>query len=122
MAKSKSKQRKPAQFYQGDIMFLAVPRSEIPAKLTYIEPEGDRLIYARGEVTGHHHSIPASAGRIGLDEGGTMWATIEELTATDHQEHAPRPLPPGAYRIGAPGMRGCQRQWTDDMEPIRVSD
>lgn len=37
---------------------------------------------AHGEVTGHHHSVPASAGTLTLDEGGVMYLTIDELTAS----------------------------------------
>ena len=84
------------QARQGDVYFTRV--LEAPAGRA-VTPEAGRLILARGEVTGHHHSVPASAGPLTLDEGGVMYLTIEELTAVEHQEHAPIPLEPGVYRV-----------------------
>ncbi len=82
---------------QGDV--LLIPITKVPKKLARIAPEQGRLILARGEATGHHHSVPASAGTLSLDEGGTMFLTIEELTEVRHQEHAPIALEPGKYEV-----------------------
>lgn len=84
------------QARQGDVYFTRV--IEAPAGRA-VTPEAGRLILAKGEVTGHHHSVPASAGTLTLDEGGVMYLTIDELTAVEHQEHAPIPLAPGVYRV-----------------------
>lgn len=82
---------------QGDVLIRRI--ATMPAKLTPLAPEHGRLILARGEATGHHHSIPASAGTLNLDEGGTMYLTIDQLTSVDHQEHASIPLEPGVYQV-----------------------
>lgn len=85
------------QFRQGDLLFEAV--TALPATLKPVQPEQGRLIVARGEATGHHHSVPANAGVLSLDEGGVMYLTIEELTAVEHQEHRAIPLEPGVYKV-----------------------
>jgi hypothetical protein len=84
------------QARQGDVYFTRISRAPAGRPLA---PEAGRLILARGEVTGHHHSVPAGAGTLTLDEGGIMYLTIAQLTAVEHQEHAPVPLEPGIYRV-----------------------
>lgn len=81
---------------QGDVL---IQRVRGKAKGGPVQAEHGRLILARGEATGHHHSIPANAGTLTLDEGGVMYLTIDELTAVEHQEHAAIPLEPGVYRV-----------------------
>lgn len=84
------------QARQGDVLFKRI--SSAP-KGAPVQPIEGRLILARGQATGHHHSVPASAGTLTLDEGGVMFLTIEELTVVEHQEHAPIALEPGIYRV-----------------------
>lgn len=85
------------QARQGDVFFERVASK--PKGLKAVAPEGGRLILARGEATGHHHSIPASAGTLEIDEGGVMYLTIDQLTAVEHQEHAAIPREPGIYKV-----------------------
>ena len=82
---------------QGDVLLIPIPR--VPKKLTPVQPERGRLILARGEVTGHHHNVDAGAATLGLDQGGTMYMTIEELTQIRHQEHNPITVEPGIYKV-----------------------
>jgi len=82
---------------QGDV--LIIPITKIPKKLIPVAPEQGRLVLAHGEVTGHHHSVPASAGTLSLNEGGVMFLTIDQLTEVRHQEHAPIALEPGSYKV-----------------------
>lgn len=84
---------------QGDVLLIPITKLPARKKLTAVAPEQGRLILARGEATGHHHSVPASVGTLSLDGGGTMFLTIEELTEVRHQEHAPIALEPGQYRV-----------------------
>lgn len=81
-----------------------------------VAAENGRLILARGEATGHHHSVAAGAGTLTLDEGGVMYLTLAELTDVQHQEHAAITLEPGTYRVTR------QREWTDEDEPRQVAD
>lgn len=87
----------PAQFRQGDVYLLRIAKK--PAGLTAVTPEEGRLILAKGEATGHHHSVPWNAGTLEISEGGLMYLTIDELTAVTHQEHGAIELEPGIYRV-----------------------
>ena len=89
--------KRPLLYRQGDVLIEQV--HVLPKKLVPQVPDTGLLVLARGEATGHHHSIPASAGTLQTDEGGVMYLTIEELTEVRHQEHAPIPLAPGFYRV-----------------------
>jgi hypothetical protein len=82
---------------QGDVLII---RSRRPRKaVTVVAPELGRLILARGEATGHHHSVASETATLSLDEGGTMYLTVAQLTEVRHQEHAPITLSPGTYRV-----------------------
>ena len=83
-------------YRQGDVL---IERITTPVTGTPIPAEHGRLILMRGEATGHHHSVAAEVATLSLDEGGVMYLTIEELTAVEHQEHAPIPLDLGVYRV-----------------------
>lgn len=85
------------QARQGDLLFIRCKK--VPKGCTPVAPEGDRLILARGEVTGHHHSVPASAGALVQEAPGVMYLTIDQLTQVEHQEHAPIGFEPGHYRV-----------------------
>lgn len=89
--------RSRKMYRQGDVLIERVSR--LPKTLTPVKPEAGRLILARGEATGHHHSIDADVATLSLDEGGVMFLTIEELTEVQHQEHAPIAVEPGTYRV-----------------------
>jgi hypothetical protein len=82
---------------QGDVLLERVARH--PKNLTTVAAESGRLILARGEATGHHHSVDARVATLALDEGGVMYLTVEELTEVQHQEHAPIALAPAIYKI-----------------------
>lgn len=84
------------QLRQGDVFLSRVSRAPVGQP---VAAEAGRLVLARGEATGHHHSVPAAAATLVLDEGGVMFLTVEELTAMEHQEHAPITLEPGIYRV-----------------------
>lgn len=82
---------------QGDVYLVRVAAAK--RKLTNVPAEHGRLILARGEVTGHHHSVDAGVATLSLDEGGVMFLTVAELTEVQHQEHAPVPIEQGTYRV-----------------------
>ena len=103
------------QYRQGDLLFEYVPAA--PATAQPVQPEHGRLILARGEATGHHHSVPATVGTLSLEEGGVMYLTVDELTAVTHQEHAPIDLVPGVVRVTR--QRECS---IVDAMPRQVAD
>ena len=86
----------PFQARQGDVF---ITRISGKAKGAAVAPEHGRLILARGEATGHHHSVPAEVATLTLDEGGLMYLTVAQLTAVEHQEHSPITLEPGTYQV-----------------------
>jgi hypothetical protein len=87
---------------QGDI--LIVPIAETPASAKPIDAENGRLILARGEATGHHHSI-AIADRVALFRedgagGGLFLFNAGPAPALlEHQEHSALAIPPGAFEV-----------------------
>lgn len=61
-------------YAQGDILFRLVPASHAKGEL--VKTDMNRVIFAYGEVTGHHHSVPATAGTFQWDEQtgpGMVW-------------------------------------------------
>lgn len=92
----------PFHVRQGDILILrddAVPLTGAP-----VAAEAGRLILARGEATGHHHSLAARDGRAlfrpdDMPAGSLVLQVSGETAFLEHQEHAPLELPPGRYRV-----------------------
>ena len=97
---------------QGDVLLQRIARLPTGVQVQ----SHDVIVLAHGEVTGHAHTINDRTAQVGLDEGGVMFLTIEELTEVRHQEHAPLIVTPGIYRV----IR--QREWTDADEPRQVAD
>ena len=82
-------------FRQGDV--LLVPVAEMPSGRT-VEADGGRLVLARGEATGHHHSVAVEDGEL-VDVAEGVFLRIMAPTPLEHQEHAPITLQPGVYRV-----------------------
>ena len=86
----------PIQVRQGDV--LLVPVDAIPVQAG-IEPRNrSELILAEGEVTGHAHAVRSPDAWI-LRLGATRYLLAQREVVLTHEEHAPIPLPAGAYRI-----------------------
>ncbi len=82
-------------FRQGDVLLVrvdAMPRGQP------IEPEGGRLVLARGEATGHHHSVAVEDAEV-VDAAEGVFLRIMAATPLVHQEHAAITLEPGTYRV-----------------------
>lgn len=88
-------------YRQGDI--LLAPIDIVPDGTYPIDAEDGRLILARGEITGHHHSITDTADveLVTADEAAELYLLVHgsEPVALTHQEHATIELPPGNYRV-----------------------
>ena len=86
-------------FRQGDVLLCAV--EAIPPTAAPVPPEGDRVVLAEGELTGHAHAIDAAhvtmlrdgpTGRSFLIVGkGGAWLR--------HEEHDPILVPCGRYAL-----------------------
>lgn len=103
---------------QGDVMLVRVEK--MPANKTAIPAENGRVVLARGEATGHHHSI-ALSGRVALfredGAGSGLFLSVSAgpPVALVHQEHTALVVPEGEYRV----VR--QRVW-DAGAARRVAD
>ncbi len=85
---------------QGDV--LVIPVDAIPAGVSKVEAEGARLILARGEATGHHHSL-ALSNRVTLfrddASGGRLYVQADAPVLLEHQEHTALTIAPGNYAV-----------------------
>ncbi len=85
---------------QGDV--LLVPCKEMPVGLSLVEAENGRLILARGEATGHHHSL-ALSNRVALfrddASGGRLYVRADAPVSLEHQEHTALTIDPGDYEV-----------------------
>jgi hypothetical protein len=81
-------------YRQGDVLIL--PVTEIPAGLKQTR----RVIFAFGEVTGHHHRIGTGAvGYADEPEAIVDYVDVGPGGAdVTHEEHGTIHLPPGKYR------------------------
>lgn len=96
------KQRTHRSYRQGDI--LLVPCAEIPASACEDAPENGRVVLARGEQTGHAHTMAADRVRYFRDDGsggggGFIRVAGPGPAELTHEEHAPLTIPPGSYRV-----------------------
>jgi hypothetical protein len=82
-------------FRQGDVLLLPVEAMPDGERL---EPEDGRLILARGEATGHHHSVAARDGAL-VEGAEGVYLRIMAPTPLEHQEHTAIWLQPGTYRV-----------------------
>ena len=82
-------------FRQGDV--LLVRAAEMPLGRS-IDPEAGRLVLARGEATGHHHSVAVEDGEL-VDTAEGLFLRIMAATPLEHQEHSAITLEPGVYRV-----------------------
>lgn len=103
MARKSKKAEKVQErlFQQGDVLFYLQASSDLPKNLKPVQSKFGRVVFAEGEVTGHHHSVGLEEGvALFEDESGTRWATVKKTATVRHQEHGPVTLTPGTYKIG----------------------
>lgn len=83
---------------QGDLLIIRI--DAIPPGALPVEPEGGRLILARGEATGHHHSFRAGPPvMLFRDTEGGLCFTANETAHLEHQEHATITFDRGTYKV-----------------------
>jgi len=87
-------------YRQGDVLVREVGPRDFAGRGAELAAEKGRVILARGEATGHSHSIDARMGR--LFEGsrpGVCYLLLDEQGLLEHQEHSPISLPKGVYEV-----------------------
>lgn len=88
-------------FRQGDVLLKRIesPAYPVHPKPARVKPEQGRVILARGEATGHHHSLVADDDTELVKIGERMLLTLARGGTLQHQEHAPIELPGGTYEV-----------------------
>lgn len=87
-------------YAQGDVLIVSC--HTIPATAAPVAAENGRLIVARGEATGHHHSFRWQKGAVLFRDdgaGGALYVDVASPATLEHQEHASITLPAGRYRV-----------------------
>lgn len=85
---------------QGDVLLAMEKIKSVPTGATEIKPDGNRIVLAYGEVTGHSHCIYENIDKV------KMWAVGKvkylEVMATvmlKHEEHTEHVIEPGIYKL-----------------------
>lgn len=83
--------KKKFQARQGDVFIEEV--TEVSGEVQ--KPEGGLHILARGEATGHHHSITANRATMFRDDalGYSAMLDVQPGAPLVHQEHTGRAVP-----------------------------
>jgi hypothetical protein len=84
-------------YRQGDVLLVRVDES--PAKARVVPRTAGRVILALGESTGHAHAIADPGVELLENAHGRVVIVPEGGATLSHEEHAPIPLPAGAYRV-----------------------
>lgn len=108
------------QLRQGDVQLQQV--MALPPGCAEVQPEGNRIVLAHGEVTGHAHAIydhmvrPATPGaadeiteaaiarakakaRLMVAPNGDRYLEVTDAVTLRHEEHTQHTIPPGIYHL-----------------------
>ena len=82
----------------GDVLIKGI--GKIPEGVKAVLPENDRWVIAKGEATGHNHTIVADKKAILYELKDELYLEVLEPVTIVHEEHKPLPIPEGIYQIG----------------------
>lgn len=114
------KHSKPEQIRQGDVQLQ--PVAKLPANCTEVKPDGNRIVLAYGEVTGHAHAIydhvsthraelaaaeiadsaiarAKAKARLWQAPDGVRYLEVTDAVTLKHEEHTAHTLNPGIYKL-----------------------
>lgn len=100
------------QVQQGDVLLQQIER--LPAGAVR-QPQHGRLVLARGEKTGHSHSVQSDKAALWslIRDGVTeLYLEVQEPVTIVHDEHKALPVPAGVYRVG----RVKEYDYIEEME------
>lgn len=102
------------QARQGDV--LLHPVKEVPAGATLIPDDGQDIILAEGEVTGHAHRIRKPGKKIKRHmHEGVLYLEVLEPVTVDHEEHGPSPMEAGqVYQV-----RRQVEEWLNEVRQVK---
>jgi hypothetical protein len=104
--------RQLVMFRQGDLLLVKVPEAPEGKR---VKPERGRLILARGEVTGHHHSVAVQEAEL-IEAAEGVFLRVMSATDLEHQEHGTIRLEPGIWQVTR------QREYSPRELPRQVAD
>lgn len=88
------------QVRQGDVLLVKVRKSAATlAAATSVRPENGRVILARGEVSGHTHSLDATLAQLFGERDGRLYLRVDRAAELEHEEHAAIRLTRGVYAV-----------------------
>ena len=90
-------------YRQGDLLFI---EDKLPENTEQVAREDGKLILARGEATGHAHTIRTPGVELHLLDGRRWVVAPDGGTTVTHEEHVPLSLPLGVWRVAQ------QREYT----------
>lgn len=92
------------QALHGDVIIEKIEK--LPKNFESLRNEPNSAL-AYGEATGHLHKLfrfgeetGSAAFALKITDDGVKYLKVDEPTVLKHQEHEPRVIPPGIYRIG----------------------
>ena len=100
------------QYRQGDVLLCAI--YSIPKEARLVPNDGERVVVAQGELTGHAHAFAAAAVQMLRDtaSGRTFLVIGEDGAALRHEEHDAIVLLEGRYEVRR------QREYTPGASPF----
>ena len=101
-------------FRQGDILIVRVD-GEVPRGARVVEREGDSVVLAHGEATGHRHRIRSRDADL-YEAGSERLLRVRGPVDLVHEEHATIELRSGLYKI----VR--QREYVPSSNPREIAD
>ena len=89
----------PGQYRQGDVLLCAIDR--IPSAAGRVKPDGERVIVAEGELTGHAHAFERKRVRLFRHKKSQRSFLLIGKAGAQlrHEEHDPIPVPEGCYEL-----------------------
>lgn len=110
---------KAQQIRQGDVQLQ--PVAKLPTNCTQVKPDGNRIVLAYGEVTGHAHAIydhitthraelaaaeiadsaiarAKAKARLWRAPDGVRYLEVTDAVTLEHEEHTAHTLYPGIYK------------------------
>lgn len=86
------------QYRQGDVLIARTNLSAVPNGAEKQKPDGQRVILAYGEATGHAHAIDCKLADMYQWQGDQL-LEVKPGAVLGHEEHTHIPLPPGVYKV-----------------------
>jgi hypothetical protein len=89
----------PRQYRQGDVLLCAI--DQVPAGARPVPNDGDRVVVAFGELTGHAHAFAAAEAQMLWEKASQRSFLVigEGGARLCHEEHDPILVPEGNYEL-----------------------